>query len=81
RSGGGRMPGLDPAERGVAAKARNRAALDAVGPGLSPILERICFYGSSLQVAERTLSLPRGAGKTVLKLALEQLARHYGIGR
>jgi hypothetical protein len=81
RSGGGRMPGLDPAERGVAAKARNRAALDAVGPGLSPILERICFYGSSLQVAERTLGLPRGAGKTVLKLALEQLARHYGIAR
>jgi hypothetical protein len=32
-------------------------------------------------VAERTLGLPRGAGKTVLKLALEQLARHYGIAR
>lgn len=80
RSGGGRVPGLDPAERGIAAKTRNRAALEAVGPGLSPILERICFYGASLQGAERALGLSRGAGKTVLKLALGELARHYGIG-
>jgi hypothetical protein len=80
RAAGGRGQGLDPAERGIAAKARIRSALDAVGPGLAPILERVCFHGSALQAAERTLGLPRRSGKTVLKLALQRLAQHYGLG-
>lgn len=79
RSRGGRGPGLEPAERARAAKDRIARALDAVGPGLREILERVCGAGSALDAAERTLGLPRRSGKTVLVLALDRLAGHYGI--
>jgi hypothetical protein len=54
--------------------------LEAVGPGLREILEHVCFAGSALEAAERGLGLPRRSGKMVLKLALQRLAAHYGIG-
>lgn len=77
---GGRGPGAEPAERARFAKDRIARALDEVGPGLREILEHVCFAGTALEAAERTLGLPRRAGKTVLKLALQRLSRHYGIG-
>lgn len=77
---GGRGPGVDPAERARAAKARIARALADVGPGLSEILEHVCFAGTALEAAERSLGLPRRAGKAVLKLALGRLANHYGLG-
>lgn len=80
KSRGGRGPGVDPAERARAAKARIARALTAVGPGLKEILEHVCFAGTALEAAERSLGLPRRAGKTVLKLALGRLAEHYGLG-
>ncbi|WP_165185573.1 DUF6456 domain-containing protein [Caulobacter soli] len=76
RSAGG-GPRLEPALRARAAKDRIAAALAAVGPGLREILERVCLAETALQVAERELGLPRRAGKTVLKLALQRLAIHY----
>ncbi len=76
RVSGGR-PGLAPAERDHAARERIAKALAAVGPGLREILERVCLLGSALETAERSLKLPRRAGKTVLKLALQRLAQHY----
>lgn len=76
---GGRGPGQEPAERARAAKDRIARALAAVGPGLREILEQVCFAGSALDAAERDLGLPRRSGKTVLKLALQRLAAHYGI--
>jgi len=76
RSGGG-GPRLDPAERARAAKDRIAAALDAAGPGLREILEHVCLAGTALEAAERSLGLPRRAGKTVLKLALQRLVVHY----
>lgn len=80
RSGGGRGPGLDPLEHGVAARERVHTALEAVGPGLREVLEHVCLRGSALEAAERDLGLPRRAGKAVLKLALARLAAHYRIG-
>jgi hypothetical protein len=80
RARGGRGPGQEPAERARAAKDRIARALAAVGPGLREILEHVCFAGSALEAAERGLGLPRRSGKTVLKLALQRLAAHYGIG-
>uniref|UniRef100_B0SY11 DUF6456 domain-containing protein n=1 Tax=Caulobacter sp. (strain K31) TaxID=366602 RepID=B0SY11_CAUSK len=80
RSTGGSGPRLDPALRARAAKDRIAAALAAVGPGLREILERVCLAETALQVAERELGLPRRAGKTVLKLALQRLATHYRMG-
>jgi len=79
RSAGG-GPRLDPALRARAAKDRIAAALAAVGPGLREMLERVCLAETALQVAERELGLPRRAGKTVLKLALQRLAVHYRMG-
>lgn len=79
RARGGRGPGQEPAERARAAKDRIARALAAVGPGLREVLERVCFTGSALEAAERDLGLPRRSGKTVLKLALQRLAAHYGI--
>lgn len=73
--GGGQV--LEPALRARAAKDRIAAALAAVGPGLREMLERVCLAETALQVAERELGLPRRAGKTVLKLALQRLAMHY----
>jgi hypothetical protein len=52
-------------------------ALADVGPGLREILERVCLLGSTLEQAEAALKLPRRAGKSVLKLALQRLAQHY----
>lgn len=73
----GGLPGLSPAERDHATRQRIAGALAAVGPGLREILERVCLMGSALEAAETALKLPRRAGKTVLKLALQALARHY----
>jgi hypothetical protein len=73
--GGGRR--VEPVERARAAKDRIAAALEAAGPGLREILEHVCLAGTALEAAERALGLPRRAGKTVLKLALQRLAAHY----
>lgn len=77
RVDGGRPAALTPTERDHAARQRIARALEAVGPGLREILERICLMGSALEAAESALKLPRRTGKTVLKLALQRLARHY----
>ncbi len=76
----GGQPGLTAAERDHVARTRIAKALAAVGPGLREILERVCLMGSALDEAEKTLKLPRRAGKTVLKLALQRLAQHYRMG-
>lgn len=78
RTDGGRAV-LAPAERDLAVRRQIAGALEAVGPGLREILERVCLLGSALEAAERSLKMPRRAGKTVLKLALQRLARHYGM--
>ena len=49
-------------------------------PERRAMLERICIHGSSLRLAEQGLGLRRRQGKTLLKQALADLARHYGIG-
>jgi len=80
RARGGRGPGLEPAERTRAATDRLAAALDAMGPGLKEVVERVCLHQTSIEAAERGLDLPRRAGKAVLRLALDRLAAHYRIG-
>ncbi|MGZ8407073.1 MAG: DUF6456 domain-containing protein [Caulobacteraceae bacterium] len=47
---------------------------------MQEIAEQICILGVSLEAAEKSLNLPRRAGKTVLRLALDRLVKHYGIG-
>ncbi|MEI9964512.1 MAG: DUF6456 domain-containing protein [Caulobacteraceae bacterium] len=80
RAAGGRGPSVEPAERARRAKDRLAAALAAMGPGLREIVERVCLLETPIEAAERSLELPRRAGKAVLRLALDRLAAHYRLG-
>ena len=80
RAGGGSSARVEPTDRALLAGARVEAALCACGPRLRALVERVCIHGTSLQLAEQDLSLRRRQGKTVLKLGLQALAEHYGIG-
>lgn len=83
RSNAGRRapPGhhLDSSERITAAAQRVRAALNDVGPELSGILVDVCCFEIGLDAAEREAGWPSRSGKVVLLIALERLARHYGL--
>jgi hypothetical protein len=58
---------------------RVHAALTAVGPELSGILWNVVCLAGGLEHAERSLALPSRSGKAILSLALDRLARHYGL--
>lgn len=62
------------------ARARVAKALEALGPGLSDIVFRICCFLEGLETAEKRLGWSARSGKVVLKIALERLAQHYGVG-
>jgi hypothetical protein len=61
------------------ARVRVAKALEALGPGLSDIVFRICCFLEGLETAEKRLGWSSRSGKVVLKIALERLATHYGI--
>ena len=63
----------------LAAKQRFSAAMRAVGPGLSDVLFDICCHLSGLEESERARGWPRASAKVVLQIALDRLARHYGM--
>ncbi|HHN66505.1 MAG TPA: hypothetical protein ENK15_00490 [Thermopetrobacter sp.] len=76
---GAARDGLAPGERAHAARQRVWKALQAVGPGLDAILLEVCCLHSGLEAAERRLGWPRRSGRLVLQMALDRLARHYGL--
>ena len=53
--------------------------MEALGPGLSDIVFRICCFLEGLETAEKRLGWSARSGKVVLKIALERLAAHYRI--
>lgn len=61
------------------ARARVAKAMEALGPGLSDIVFRICCFLEGLETAEKRLGWSARSGKVVLKIALERLAQHYGV--
>lgn len=65
----------------LAARMRVEKALIAVGPELANILLDVCCFLKGIEDAERNNTLPQRSGKIVLKLALNALARHYGLLR
>lgn len=68
-----------PAEGPADARTRVAKAMEALGPGLSDIVFRICCFLEGLETAEKRLGWSARSGKVVLKIALERLAAHYGI--
>jgi hypothetical protein len=71
--------GRGPAEGPADARVRVAKAMEALGPGLSDVVFRVCCFLEGLETAEKRLGWSARSGKVVLKIALERLAAHYRI--
>lgn len=67
---------------GFALDARNRveAAIAALGPDLANVVLDICCFLKGLETIESEHKWPPRSGKLMLRTALRELVRHYGLG-
>ena len=77
--GGGRGGRADMTDAALSARDRVNAALGALGPELSGVAIDVCCFLKGLETVECDRQWPQRSAKVVLKLALQALARHYGI--
>jgi hypothetical protein len=77
RGGGG--GGGNVADVVIAARQQVRHAMDAVGPDFAGLLLDVCCFLKGLVDIERERRWPPRSAKVVLQLALDSLARHYGL--
>lgn len=79
RKNGSGNASLELKENVIAAKERVTQALESVGPEFSNIIIDVCCHLKGLEEAEKSQGWPQRSGKVVLQLALNSLARHYGL--
>ena len=66
-------------DRTSSAQERVRRALDDAGPEFAGVLIDLCCLEIGIEAVEAKRGWPRRSAKVVLNLALDRLARHYGI--
>ncbi|MEL6768059.1 MAG: DUF6456 domain-containing protein [Pseudomonadota bacterium] len=79
-SDGGGDGAAMPGGAAIAARERFTKAMTVLGPGLGDAALRVCCFLEGLEACEKRMGWSARSGKVVLKLALQRLAEHYGLG-
>lgn len=78
RSRAGSATSMERGDAALAAARRVRLALSILPPLERAMVDAVCVWGSSLQLAETGLGLRRRGGRLALRRGLAALAAHYG---